>query len=197
MAIEQIFVSRERGGTSRNSVAKRPLWLRIVGCQPVRAARQNAAARSGLTSDNRSKEETAWGAAVLRSACRLWGFDGVSFDPPGQYSLSASVKFHSSRQFRNRLDKHLRHARTSMHQYWLARQSSILSARANKTLTDGKTNRCSWWSSQARWCAYRQYARQRFDDEHRRTTVWTDKGGRNGFACCLGAILSVNNRCDL
>ena len=37
----------------------RQLRLRVVRCQPVRAARQNTAARSGLTSGNRSKEETA------------------------------------------------------------------------------------------------------------------------------------------
>lgn len=94
-----------------------PQWLRVVGCQPPRAARTNAAARSGLTSDNRSKEETAWGAAVLRSARRLWGFDGVCFDLPGHFGLSAVVKLHSSRQFLNRLVWRMRRVRMPMHQY--------------------------------------------------------------------------------
>jgi len=163
----------------------------------MRAARQNAAARSGLTSDNRSKEETAWGAAVLRSARRLWGFDGVCFDLSGHFGLSAVVKLHSSRQFRNRLDKRLRRVRTSKHQYWPARQSSVLSARADKALSGCKRDRGSWWPSQSRGCAYWLYAHQRFDDAHRRTTVWTDEGGLNRFICCPGAIRFFNSRCNM
>ena len=39
-----------------------------------------------------------------------------------------------------------------------------------------------------RWCAYWLYARQRFDDEHRRATVRTDEGGLNGFSGHLGVL---------